>query len=195
MPGKTLLHTLSYLLRVEPAATQLTDSELNCLVKYAKGSKTGAEIGVFEGASTSVIAKQFSDDGVLYAVDPFFPGRMGVCWGEVIARRQVKRANVVSRVKFIKALSYDAVKMIQEDFDFVFIDADHSLEGITRDWSDWSARIKQNGIIALHDVCVAQHNRGTRLFGSYQYFDSHIQYDDRFHIVEKVDSLCVLRKK
>jgi len=180
---------------MEKAATQLTDSELNCLVKYAKGSKTGAEIGVFEGASTSVIAQQFSDDGVLYAVDPFFSGRMGVCWGEVIAMRQVKRAKVVSKVKFIKALSYDAVKIIQGDFDFVFIDADHSLEGITRDWSDWSERIKQNGIIALHDVCVGKHNRGTTLFGSYQYFDSHIQHDERFHIVEKVDSLCVLRKK
>jgi len=192
MSGKNILHALSYLLRMEKAATQLTDKELNCLVKYAKGKKYGVEIGVFEGASTSVLAQQLADGGILYAVDPFFSGRLGICWGEVIATQQVKRAKAKSNVKFVKAFSYDAINMIEGDFDFVFIDADHSLEGITR---DWAGRVSRNGIIALHDVCLAEHNPKIKDLGTHQYFESHIKLDDRFTVVDKADSLCVLRKK
>ncbi len=37
-------------------------------------------------------------------------------------------------------------------FDFMFIDGDHSLEGVTKDWEMYSPLIKKGGIIAFHDV-------------------------------------------
>jgi predicted O-methyltransferase YrrM len=36
--------------------------------------------------------------------------------------------------------------------DFLFIDGDHSLEGVMKDWIEYSHYVKSGGIIAFHDV-------------------------------------------
>jgi len=35
--------------------------------------------------------------------------------------------------------------------DFLFIDADHSYEGVKADFEAWSPKVKEDGIIAFHD--------------------------------------------
>ena len=40
-------------------------------------------------------------------------------------------------------LSFDAVDYIPDDLDFIFIDGDHSLEGIQKDWNLFSKKVKQ----------------------------------------------------
>lgn len=41
----------------------------------------------------------------------------------------------------------------KSDVDFLFIDGDHSYEGVKRDFYDYSRFVKQGGLIVLHDVC------------------------------------------
>jgi predicted O-methyltransferase YrrM len=36
--------------------------------------------------------------------------------------------------------------------DFLFIDGDHRYTGIKRDWKLYSPLVKENGIVALHDI-------------------------------------------
>lgn len=191
----TLFHTLYYFLDIDDASTQTTSNEREKLWEYAQGAQRAVEIGVAEGANTRLIAEALSEGGTLYAIDPFFGGRLGICWGELIAKDQVRRGNVERRVQFVRALSWDACDQIEGTFDFIFVDGDHSLEGIKRDWSDWSGRVRPGGIIALHDTQVPTDDHHVAGFGSSKYFKAEIQYDDRFRIIDQVDTLSVLRRK
>jgi len=192
---KALIHLSKYFLGLDNAQTQTTVAERECIRKYAQGKKRCVEIAVFEGVTTGTIASALDSDAILYAIDPFITGRSGICWGLPIARREIAKHRPKCKVKIVRAFSPEANKQIEGDFDFMFVDGDHSLEGIKQDWNDWSCRIVPGGIIGLHDTLVPKHNPNVANLGSHKYFIDHIQHDDRFEIVTQVDSLSMLRRK
>jgi predicted O-methyltransferase YrrM len=190
--GSAAVHFGRYLVGLDQADTQTTQAERACLAELAAGKRRAVEIGVYEGVGTRTIASRMDPLGVLYAIDPFFEGRLGVCWSELIARREMRK--VPARIEVIRAFSYEAVSQIEGDFDLLFIDGDHSDEGIRRDWSDWSPRIQAGGIVALHDTRASPHNPGVETLGSFRYFESDIRHDLRFRLVRQVDTLSVLER-
>ncbi len=190
--GSAALHFGRYLVGLDQADTQTTQAERECLAELAEGKRRAVEIGVYEGVGTRTIASRMDPRGVLYAIDPFIRGRLGICWGELIARREMRRLPV--RIEVIRAFSHDAVNQIEGDFDLLFIDGDHSDEGIRRDWSDWSQRIRPGGIVALHDTRASPHNPGVETLGSFRYFQSDIRHDPGFRLVKQVDTLSVLER-
>ena len=194
MAAKTLRHFVRYFFGLDAPQTQTTEAERAALSRHAAGARRLAEIGVYEGFTTALLVRTMAADGVLYAIDPFFAGRLGICWSKWIASREVGRTRPPRRVIFIEKLSYEAVLLIEEQLDFIFIDGDHSLEGIRRDWTDWAPRICPNGIMALHDTRVPVHNPEVAKLGSVGFFEEHICKDPRFMVVEQVDSLSVLRR-
>lgn len=191
----TVLHTARFFLRLDSPHSQTTQAERDCLKKYASGRTTACEIGVYEGLTTRLIAEAMDDDGLLFAIDPFFSGRVGICWSELIAHGYTSRSNSSANIKFLKKMSFDAVDDVPDNLDFVFVDGDHSLKGITRDWEDWSTRVVVGGLIALHDTKVPSHNQNVQSLGSFKYFESHIRHDARFELIEQIDSLSVLKRK
>ena len=194
MIGQSAAHLLRHLVGLDSAQTQTTEAERDALVSFATGKRRLVEIGVFEGFNTRLLADAMSGDGTLFAIDPFFAGRLGVCWGKWIAHREIARSGHGERVQFIEQLSPDAAKHLAGDFDFIFIDGDHSLEGIQNDWKDWGARVETSGVIALHDSVPPKHNPMVAELGSCQYFQSHIRFDPRFQIADQIDSLTILRR-
>lgn len=192
--GRSAAHVVRHFLGFDGPETQTTAAEQETLRLHASGKRRLVEIGVFEGYTTRRLAEAMAPDGELYAVDPFLSGRIGVCWGELIARRELAHLRRQRRVEFVKAFSHEANQQLTGVFDFVFFDGDHSLDGIKRDWADWSPRIAPGGIIALHDSIVPPHNPAVVELGSCQYFDSHIRHDPAFAIVAQTDSLSVLRR-
>jgi predicted O-methyltransferase YrrM len=194
--GMTMLHALRYAIGKDQAHTQTSQLERDALQRHVAGKRRGVELGVYEGATTVVLARAMkaSGGGKLYAIDPFYGGRLGLCWGELIARWEIRRADLGDTVRIVKAISTVAARQLDGVFDFVFVDGDHSLEGFAQDWSDWSGRIAGNGIIALHDTRVPAHNPSVRDLGSLRYFESHIRNDTRFTLVEQIDSLSVLQR-
>ncbi|MBD2200793.1 MULTISPECIES: class I SAM-dependent methyltransferase [Calothrix] len=192
--GKSISHTIRYFLGLEPAHTQTTHAERECLANFATGKQRLVEIGVYEGVTTRLLANQIDSNATLLAIDPFFPGKLGICWGRFIAKREVHLSANTSSVMFIERFSYDAVSEVEGNLDFIFIDGDHSLEGIKRDWIDWSDKVAQNGIIALHDTRVPNHNPRIAELGSFQFFESHIRHDSRFKLIGQIDSLSVLQR-
>ena len=194
MTGKTLIHLLKVLFDLEKPHSQTTQSERLCLQKYASGKKRLVEIGVYEGLTTVEIARVMAPNGNFHAIDPFFKGRLGVCWSKLITIIHLKRNGVIQQVSLVEKFSHDAVDTIPGNFDFIFIDGDHSIEGITRDYTDWSKRIEPGGILALHDTSVPGHNQNVEKLGSYKYFQEIIKYDAQFNLLETVDSLNILRK-
>lgn len=72
--------------------------------------------------------------------------------------------------------------------DFIFIDGDHSYDGLRGDWEAWSVNTIPGGIIALHD----SQNRNN--CGSELYTKEDILNDPGFTVVDRVDSLTVLQR-
>jgi predicted O-methyltransferase YrrM len=192
--ASAVLHLLKYYARLEPAQNQTTAAERDAIARHARGRRRAVEIGVYEGVSTGVIAGALAADGVLYGIDPFFAGRLGICWGKPIAVREAHRQTPRCRIEFVELTSHAACEQLTGEFDFVFIDGDHSWDGIVQDWQDWSPRVQPGGIIALHDTLVPPHNPRVAQLGSHRYFVQHIQHDERFRIIEQVDSLSVLQR-
>lgn len=194
MTGKTFFHWLGCWLGLHQPNTQTTEAEREAIAKYAKGKRLAVEIGVFEGRTTAVIANSIKEDGKVVAIDPFLSGRLGISYGKLIARHYLRRQGLISRVQFLEMLSWEAIPFIREKIDFLFVDGDHSYEGIHRDWQDWSVIIQPGGFVALHDTCLMPGQPKTAMMGSHEYFNKVIRFDRRFTIIEQVDSLSILQK-
>lgn len=122
--------------------------------------KTGVEIGVDKGGFTKHLLSKTTLD-MLYAIDPwpdnfgsdYKPGyfdkngnnRMQECY------ENIKDYVDAGRAKIIRATSVDAASKVDNDLDFVYIDGDHSLEGIFYDIYTWVPKLKVGGICAGHD--------------------------------------------
>jgi predicted O-methyltransferase YrrM len=194
MLGNAFLHFIKYNIGLEKPYSQTTIAEQLTIAKYAKGAKNAVEIGVFEGVNTVIIGNALASNGFLYAIDPFFKGKLGLCYHEIISKQYVNKNKLTSKVKFISKLSFDVIDDVPEYVDFIFFDGDHSLGGIQKDWELFSIKVTQGGIIALHDTSIPKHNLTISELGSYHFFNSNIKHDPRFKLIETVDSLNILQK-
>ena len=69
------------------------------------------------------------------------------------------------QLRFIRADSHDKVSREQvvrllgsAQLDFLFIDGDHSYEGVKQDFADYAALVRPGGLVALHDI--QPHSKG-----------------------------------
>jgi predicted O-methyltransferase YrrM len=164
------------------------EGEAPCLARHAAGKRRLAEIGVWEGGTTRLLRQVMSADGVLYAVDPFPTGRLGMSHQRPIAHGEVARvAN--GEVVWIRDTGVRAAqdpRVAAAPFDFIFIDADHTYEGLRGDWEAWSPLA--SAIVALHDVI------GHPAQGSVRFARERIFTDPRFRLVETVGCLAVVER-
>lgn len=115
---------------------------------YGKRLLVGAEIGVAEGRNTKRILDSLNIRK-LFLVDPYvaldhvndFP---------VASKRLKKYAQVV----FVKESSDDAVVMIPDGLDFVYIDGDHSYGQVKRDIEAYYGKVKVEGVLGGHDFDI-----------------------------------------
>lgn len=195
MIGRSAMHYARVVLGLDQPQTQTTPAERDVLASFLPGAKRIVEIGVFEGFTTRMLAERADSDAVIYGIDPFFSGRLGISWGEWIARRYNGKHLRNGKIHFVAKLSTDVDGDVPTPVDYVFIDGDHSLAGIKADWAYWSERLASGGIIALHDTLLTPEKRPGYTLGSIEYFRDHICHDLRFEIVRQRDSLSVLRKR
>lgn len=193
--SRTFSHLIKYRLGLEPAQSQTTGAEREALAHHVAGCQAVAEIGVFEGLTSAVLARSMSTAGVFYCIDPFLPGRMGICWTRMIARHEVGKVRPGPRIVFLEKFSQDAAAVVREKLDFLFVDGDHSLAGIQRDWADWSGKLAPGGILALHDTQMLPNAPQSEALGSHRYFESHIRHDARFELLAPVDRINFMRRK
>jgi len=181
-----------YLLRLSGPDTQTSDAERQCLRKYAVGRRSLVEIGVYHGVNTRLLCESADPSAVVYAVDPFFTGKLGVSFNRMIAHSHVARA-YRGRCVWIRDVSPTAASPgyipSETSFDFVFIDGDHSYEAVRLDWETWTPRLTIGGIVALHD------SRGGLGAGSEVFTNEVIRTDQRFEVLETVDTLTVLGRR
>lgn len=192
--GRSFLHYLAVVLGRALPQTQTTQAERDLLCRFLPGCKRIVEVGVFEGFTTRVLAEACDPDAMIWGVDPFFPGRFGICWGRQIAVRHNRRHLASGRLRLVHARSTEVAHHVPDIVDYVFIDADHSLAAAVADWAFWTRRLARGGIIALHDsLPLPGQHRKARL-GSQDYFRLQVRHDGRFRIEAQRDSLSILRK-
>ncbi len=195
MIGSNFLHFLKVRVNAEKPVTQTSANERALIRNYAKNALVSVEIGVFEAVNTVEIAKVISEKGVLYGIDPFFPGKLGINCQKQISLYHIRRNKVVDKVKLVEKLSFDAASDVPDNIDFIFIDGDHSWEGIEKDWNLWTPKVKSGGIVALHDTNYPAYDATYSAMDSIKFFNEVILRQNGFELVEKVDSLSVMRKK
>jgi len=190
-------HLLLYLLGITKAETQVTPAERECLLDHASGRRLGAEIGVWHGVTTSALRRAMDASGTLYAIDPFPIGRVGFSMQRFIASREVRQAKGAA-VQFLRLTGTESGQRFLADglhnFDFVFIDGDHSYEGLQGDWQQWSRLVQAGGCIALHDSRSSE-SRNIEGAGSVRFTKQVIRENKAFEVVSEVESLTVVRRK
>ena len=152
------------------------------------------EIGVYEAVNTVTIAKVISNEAVFFAIDPFFKSKLGLCYYKWITQLNLLRNKISYKVKIVEAFSYEAAKNIDNKIDFIFVDGDHSYEGIQKDWNMYSEKVIIGGYILLHDTSVPSFDPSRAYLGSIPFFNEVISKDSRFKTVDTIDSLNILQR-
>lgn len=182
-------------MRAGQATTETSPTERTALARFALGRKRLVEIGVAQGVTTKRLRAAMAPDGELWAVDPYFPNRLGLRFSEMIAKGEVAAVENGS-VRWVRSTGAEAAAAWTREgrlpADLVFIDGDHSWQGVSSDWAAWSPLVAPGGHIALHD------SRPVPKFpvdaDSVRFTQSVVLKDARFRVVEEVESLTVLER-
>lgn len=193
---RPLVHLFLWQFGWARSETQTTEAERNCLACHAAGKKMLAEIGVYHGVTTCRLRSVMSPQGVLVAVDPYVKQRLGFSAQRIVARREVSRIGV-GTIRWMRTTGSCAARELAASssphFDFVFIDGDHSWNGLKADWEGWRKLIAPGGRIALHDSRSSS-VRQIDEAGSVRFTNEVIVSDPDFRVVECIDSLTVLER-
>lgn len=129
------------------------------IIKSFSGNLIGCEIGVCLGNSTEYLLRNVYNIEKLYAVDNY-PELID--WNGTNLSRE--RQDLLKKYARDKLLKYDNVELIyesstefsrklyQESLDFVFIDGDHSFNGVYLDFVNYFPLVKRGGIFSGHDI-------------------------------------------
>jgi predicted O-methyltransferase YrrM len=147
---------LRYLMGLRGPRTALTAAETEQLRALGAGATIAIEVGVYEGATSAVLAAALAPTGTLYLVDPFFldvrlERWLGFSFTGYVARRSVRRWP--ERTRFERATSLQAARSLAlpGPADLIFIDAVHSYEAVRDDLHAWAPKLKPEGVLAFHD--------------------------------------------
>tara|TARA_R100000734_G_C3297285_1_gene88312 strand:+ start:464 stop:973 length:510 start_codon:yes stop_codon:yes gene_type:complete len=113
----------------------------------------GAEIGVWKGETSSYILQH--TDCFLYLIDAWQPlqGYNKPHWDHKKNKTQtIKNIQPYNNYKILEGISWDMAQHIDNnELDFVFIDGDHSTEGVRKDIEAYTPKVKQGGYCMGHD--------------------------------------------
>jgi len=114
-----------------------------------KTGLVGVEVGVSIAQNAENILKKL-DIKMLYLVDSY-DTKINEQYEQnmITAFKRVKKYN--DRTKFIIADSVAASSKIPDQVDFVYIDGNHSYEGVTRDIQAYYPLVKNGGVVGGHD--------------------------------------------
>lgn len=136
-------------------STVINRADLTCLI-----SSVGiiAEVGVYLGDFAAELLQSFQGD--LWLIDPWnSPNCEGSLVGGETHLKQVReRFKDNEQVKFARHYSQAASRLFKDEFfDMVYLDAEHTYDGVLGDIHLWWPKIKSGGILAGHDVLFYDH--------------------------------------
>lgn len=169
-----------------------------CLLQSERGDVV--EIGSWQGRSTTYLATAVkeSGNGRLYAID-HFRGNPGTESSYQVSTRDLSdlRENFISNmatlgfaetVHLLDCRTEEAAPQFKDrDIRFLFIDGDHTYEGVSRDFGLFEPQVVPGGLIVLDDV-------DSTFPGIVQFVDELLASDYRFHPALSYPNTLVLKK-
>ena len=189
-------HPVYAWLGMRPVLAQHTAAEHAALEKWAEGRSTIVEIGVAEGVSAIALRHRMAADGTLYLIDPFHLSRIPVLnFTRRTAHRLVGNGSR-GRVIWVERFSFDAVREWNRPIDLLFIDGDHTEDGVRRDWTDWSRFVVPGGIVILHDARVFEGGWTSPEYGPVKLVEELFEQKrlPGWRVVEGIHSLVVVER-
>lgn len=116
--------------------------------RYLRQDSVIVEIGSFRGKSTCFIAEGIGNKRCqFFAVDIWLERKCSL--EKFLENTKAYKDKITP----LKGFSYDIVKNwpAERKIDFLWIDGDHSYEGVKRDIADWLALVKKDGYVLFHD--------------------------------------------
>ncbi len=139
-------------------------SEILRLIKIIKKEKPKAviEIGTARGGTLFLISKSIPEESLIISID--LPGgSFGYGYPKIKMRLFKSFSRPKQKMYLIRADSHkidtlSKVKKIlnNKSVDFLFIDGDHTYEGVKKDFEMYSPLVKNAGIIGFHDIVVSK---------------------------------------
>jgi hypothetical protein len=191
-----LRHPVFAWLGIRPSMGQHTLAEHEALKKWATGRSNPVEIGVAEGASAVALREVMSPSGTLWLIDPFHLSRMRYINAMKRAAHRVVESCANGRVVWIESFSFDAVSKWNSPIDFLFLDGDHSEEGVRKDWDGWHEFVIPGGVVVFHDAAIFEGGWPRQDWGPVKLVDGLFRKQalSGWKIVEQVDSLVVVER-
>lgn len=118
---------------------------------------TVVEIGSARGQSACYmgLALKRLGRGRLYAIDP----HAVTAWNDAgsvntvqVMKRNLRAFGVERYVEIVREYSHAAGARWTEPIDLLFIDGDHSYEGVKRDWELFAPHVREFGTVVFHDT-------------------------------------------
>jgi len=129
------------------------------VIKSLEGKLVGVEIGVCNGVTSELFAKEIDNIEKIYAVDnyPSFVDWDGTRVTEErqaeTMRRCKERLSKYPNIEFVYKSSEEFAPTIQDNsLDFIFIDGDHSYNATLKDLINYWPKVKTGSVFAGHDI-------------------------------------------
>jgi predicted O-methyltransferase YrrM len=129
----------------------MMEDELSWLAEQASRRSSIAEIGSYRGRSTRALADNTS--GKLYAIDTwqgssdFTPEQRDRLFEDF-----QKNMAGLDNVRPLQMTSHEAsAALSDQQFDMIFIDAEHDYDNVKADIAAWLPRLKPGGLLCGHD--------------------------------------------
>lgn len=165
------------------------------LSRYASEVQDGSivEIGSYRGKSAIALAWGLEPqcNTQIYCIDPHasFVGIYGGKFGpndRADFYKVMLDTAAYKHVALINLPSHQVARGWDEAIDFIFIDGDHSYDGVKRDVEAWKKLVKRGGILALDDATDQE-------IGPYKVIDEILKEKDYEHI-DTVGKIVFLRR-
>jgi predicted O-methyltransferase YrrM len=141
---------------VQGSVTEEEAGELMRLASEVPPETCIVEVGSHRGRSTAALALG-ANDAPVYAIEPHevFEGMYGSTFGPEDRRaffENMLRVGVVEDVRLVNLSSEVVSKGWTRPIGLLWIDGDHTLEAVRRDFEAWEPFLKPGGVVAFHDA-------------------------------------------
>jgi len=143
----------------------LTDNEASLLYILAKQNSFNGlivEIGSWKGKSTICLAEGSLNgrSNKVYAIDPHLVTsdklQQYLAKDEVNSlkkfKENIENAGVGAVINPVIEFSYNAINLIDNEIDLIFIDGSHKYEDVLNDYNLYMPKVRVGGIVAFHDT-------------------------------------------
>ena len=117
----------------------------------------GMEIGTNGGGSFYTLCRFAEDDALLISLDLVDCPYCGLDKKQEVFKKEFAKENQKLHVLHGNSTELETIENIkqilnQNELDYLFIDGDHSYNGVKQDFDNYSPMVRDGGIIVFHDI-------------------------------------------